>query len=294
MSYDAAETFVSIIGRCRYGLPKMTEIKTGSKITLSYEGREFDVIVIDPNGLGRNQPSVGFGFRMMEKYGGLSESTSSDWVTEESGFEGDRNPAAKLLKLPSSNTFRVTGITGLDGNEYFVLEVSDWVAAAADILKKPGKVKKPTLNGLIDFLSWFAIKGFYADAYAVLKGAYTEADSRAVSAWMQARLAGISRRNRYTKFLQDQGCEEWYEYANWTDYVYKGLFGMKKKQMVEDWELVEGTKTVGRNYIPEIEGLNAVAYCENQVIELFCGDLQQAHDDAVGFAKRKFNLDFSK
>lgn len=259
---------------------------------LTFEGRKFDVIVIDPHGLGPNQPSIGFGYRMMERYGGLSESTLSDWTMEESGFEGDRNNGSKLLKLPSGNVFRVTGIPGLDGNPYFVLEVSEWVAVAADVLKKSGKVKKSTLNGLIDFLSWFAVKGFYADAYAILKGFYSEADSRAVSAWMQARLAGITRRNRYTKFLQDQGCEEWYEYANWTDYVYQGLFGMKKRQMVEAWELVEGNRSIGRNYIPEVEGLDAVAYCENQVIELFYGNLQQAHDDAISFARRKFNLDF--
>ena len=267
------------------------KICVGSRVPFSYEGRDFEAIVIDPNGLGKNQPSIGFGFRMMEKYGGLNESTLSDWTIDQPGLGGDRNNAYKLLKLPSGNTFRVTGINGLDGNEYFVLEISDWVSVAADVLKKSGKVKKPTQNSLIDFLSWFAVKGFYADAYAVLKGAYTEADSRSVSAWMQARLTGISRRNRYTKFLQEQGCEEWYEYANWTDYVYQGLFGMKKKQMVETWELVEGAKVVGRNYIPEPEGLNAVAYCENQVIELFCENLQQSHDDAISFAKKKFKLD---
>jgi hypothetical protein len=102
----------------------------------------------------------------------------------------------------------------------------------------------------------------------------------------------ISRRNKYTSFLQQQGCEEWYEYANWTDYVYQGLFGMKKRQMVEAWELVEGSRAIGRNYIPEAEGLEAVAYCETQVIELFHQDLRQAHDDAVSFAKKKFKLDF--
>jgi hypothetical protein len=263
-------------------------ICVGSRVPLSYEGRDFEAIVIDPNGLGKNQPSVGFGFGMMEKYGGLPSSTSDNWL------EGLPNTANECLKLPSGSTFRVSRILGTDNNLYVVLEISDWVSVAADVLKKPGKVKKSTLNSLIDFLSWFAVKGFYADAYAVLKGAYTEADSRSVSAWMQARLMGISRRNRYTQFLQEQGCEEWYEYANWTDYVYQGLFGMKKKQMVEAWELVEGTKTIGRNYIPEPEGLNAVAYCENQVIELFCGSLQQSHDDAISFAKKKFKLDFSK
>ena len=67
---------------------------------------------------------------------------------------------------------------------------------------------------------------------------------------------------------------------------------MDKKQMVEAWELVEGKKSIGRNYIPEVEGLEAVAYCENQVIELFHSDLKQAHDDAISFAKKRFNLSF--
>lgn len=261
-------------------------IKPGQLITLEFEDREFEVIVIDPNGLGRNQPSVGFGFRMMERHGGLSDTTSSQWL------QGAPNTPEECLKLPSGKTFRVLRILGDNNNEYVVLEVSNWVSLAADVLKAKGKLKKSTLDKLIDFLTWFAVKGFYAEAYAKLKGAYTEADSRAVSAWMKARLEGIARRNNYTKFLQQKGCEEWFEYANWTDYVYQGLFGMKKKQMVEAWDLVEGNKNIGRNYIPQVEGLHAVAYCENQVMELFHDNLQQAHDDAINFAKKKFKLGF--
>lgn len=268
------------------------KVKVGQIIPIVYEGREFEVIVIDPNGLGRNQPAIGFGFRLMEKHGGLPEQTLSNWLTKKQGFEGDPNNDLQSLKLPSGKVFGVTQITGIDNNEYTVLEVSEWVALAADVLKKPGKIRKSTKDNLIDFLSWFAVKGFYADAYASLKGNYSEADSRAVSAWMQARLEGISKRNKYTKFLQEQGCEEWYEYANWTDRVYLGLFGMKKRKMVEAWELIEGDKSIGRNYIPEAKGLEAVAYCEKQVLELFHSDLAQAHDDAINFAKKKFNLDF--
>lgn len=273
---------------------KKFSVKRGQIIPLHYEGREFEVIVIDPSGLGKNQPSIGFGFGMMEKYGGLPQPTLSKWLTEKSSLEGDSNNEENLLKLPSGNNFRVIQIKVEDGNEYKILEVSEWVALAADVLKKPGKIRKATKDGLIDFLSWFAVKGFYADAYALLKGKYTEADSRVVSAWMQVRLGGISKRNKYTKFLQEQGCEEWYEYANWTDYVYLGLFGMKKCKMVEAWELIEGDKTIGRNYIPEVEGLEAVAYCEKQVLELFHSNLKQAHDDAINFAKKKFDLDFDK
>ena len=61
---------------------------------------------------------------MMDKHSGLSESTISDWVTEESAFDSERNIEYKSLKVPSGNVFRVTEISGLDGNEYSVLEVS--------------------------------------------------------------------------------------------------------------------------------------------------------------------------
>lgn len=55
----------------------------------------------------------------------------------------------------------MTGILGEDNNEYLVVEASDWAALAIDVLKKPGKVKKPTQNKILDFLGWFAVKGFY-------------------------------------------------------------------------------------------------------------------------------------
>ena len=42
----------------------MSGLKRGSLTKLTYEGREFEAIVIDPDGLGKGQPSVGFGFRM--------------------------------------------------------------------------------------------------------------------------------------------------------------------------------------------------------------------------------------
>lgn len=215
----------------------------------------------------------------MEKHGGIPEPTLSQWL------EGDSNSEVLSLKPPSGNALRVIQI-----NEFIVIEASDWMQLAIDVLKKPGKVRKSTLNKLLDFVGWFAVKGFYADAYATIKGKYTEADNRALSAWMQARLEGKTRRSRYTQFLQAQGCQDGVQYAIWTDYVYQGLFGMKKAEMVKVWELVEGDRTIGRNYIPEPRGLEAVAYCENQVIELFLGDLKQAHDDAIAFARRKFCL----
>ena len=269
-------------------------IKAGDLLMLTFEDREFEAVVIDPHGLGKNRPSVGFGYRMMEKHSGFPHQTLANWTTVECGFEGGPNNASKSLKLPSGKALRVAQISGQDGNEYSVLEVSDWFFLATDVLKNPGKVRKAGLNNLIDFVAWFATKGFYADAYAALKGRYTEADSRAVSAWMQARQDGRTRRSRYTNFLQEQGCKEGFEYATWTDYVYMGLFGLRKAEMVEVWELVEGDPKIGRNYIPKPEGLEAVAYCENQVIELHHKNLKQAHDDAIAFAKKRFKCDFSQ
>ena len=77
-----------------------------TKITL------FEVIVIDPHGLGRDQPTVGFGFRMMQNHGGLPEPTLSNWLTKESGFEGDSNNNVLSLKPLSGNRFRVIQILG--------------------------------------------------------------------------------------------------------------------------------------------------------------------------------------
>jgi len=259
-------------------------VERGQIVNVEFENREFEAIVIDPNGLGTNQPSIGFGFTMMARHGGLPQSTSSQWV------EGHPNTGDECLKLPSGNSYKVIRIFGLNNNEYFVLEVSDWVDVAVDVIKNPSKVRKPTKDKLVDFLRWFAVKGFYADAYATLKGSYTKADKRVLSAWVQARLGGITKRNEYTNFLHEQGCTKGFQYAKWTDYLYSGLFGMKKKKMIEVWDLVEGNKHIGRNYIPKVEGLKAVAYCEKQVIELFHSDLEQAHNDAIAYAKRRFTL----
>lgn len=50
------------------GVPQdVPVIRTGSLITVTFEEREFQSIVIDPNGLGRGEPSIGFGFRMAQK-----------------------------------------------------------------------------------------------------------------------------------------------------------------------------------------------------------------------------------
>jgi hypothetical protein len=254
-------------------------MKSGDRITLVYEGKEFDVIVIDPNGLGDGQPSVGFGFRMAEKYMGIPQSTLTDWAT---GLEDNTG-----LKLPSGKTLRVTDITGGDGNFYRVIEASDWFSAAVDLLVNPGRTGKGLRTKLGDFIGWFAVKGFYAESYVAFKGVYTARDSRATTQWLESRQLGKYARKQYTDLLQSEGCQS-FEYANWTDYVYDGLFGMKAKEMKDIWDVVDGNPSVARNHIPKAEGLDAVAYCEDMTVRVFANNLKEAHDDAIRLTKRKF------
>lgn len=254
-------------------------MKSGDRITLMYEGREFDAIVIEPNGLGEGQPSVGFGFRMAERYAGIPNDTLSRWVLD---LDGN-----KSLQAPSGKTFRVLDILASDNNTYSVVEASDWFVLAVDLLVNPGKTGKGLRTKLGDFISWFAVKGFYAEAYVAFKGVYTAKDSRATTQWLESRQVGKYARKQYTDLLQSQGSES-SDYAAWTDYVYEGLFGMRATEMKQIWEVMDGSSSIARNYIPKSEGLDAVAYCEDMVVRVFVDDLKESHDDAIRLTKRKF------
>ena len=108
--------------------------KTGDLVVVTYEDREFTAIVIDPNGLGEGEPSVGFGFRMASRHIGIPQQTLTNRVTQIEGVE--------VLKTPSGQTFRVTQIKGVDNNDYKVIEVADWFDLSMDILLNPGKIRK--------------------------------------------------------------------------------------------------------------------------------------------------------
>lgn len=257
----------------------MAGLKKGQLLTLAYEGRDFEVVVIDPNGLGTDQPSVGLGFRMAERHAGIPQSTLTDWVTDLEDF--------KALKPASGKLFRVTDILASDGNTYSVIEASDLFSLAIDLLINPGRTAKGLRTRLGDFIAWFAVKGFYAESYVALKGVYTAKDSRATTQWLEARQLGIPIRKLYTDLLQSQGCQS-YAYGNWTNHIYQGLFGMPAKEMKEIWDLVDGNKNVARNYIPETEGLDAVRYCEDMTVRMFIDDLTEAHDAAINLTKRKY------
>lgn len=255
------------------------QLRQGSLITLSYEGREFEVVVIDPNGLGPGQPTVGFGYRMAERYVGVPESTARGWVRE-SGIE-------KALYTPSGKPFGVRDIQASDGNTYSVVEASDWFAIAIDVLISPGRTGKGLRAKLGNFLNWFAVKGFYAEAYVALKGVYTAKDSRATTQWLESRQLGVPIRKIYTDLLQSLGCQT-FEFGKWTNHIYQGLFGKNAAEMRKVWDLMDGNPRVARNYIPRAEGLDAVRYCEDMTVRMFVDDLQEAHDSAISLTKRKY------
>jgi hypothetical protein len=79
-----------------------TEYRANQIVPLRYKRREIKSIIIDPNGLGPDKPSIGMGFRGMDRQIGISRQTLSDRVSE---IEEE-----KYLELSSGSTFRVMQI----------------------------------------------------------------------------------------------------------------------------------------------------------------------------------------
>ncbi|TVQ07437.1 MAG: hypothetical protein EA368_14255 [Leptolyngbya sp. DLM2.Bin27] len=261
----------------------MPEFRAGQIIPLRYKSREIKAIIIDPSGLGPDKPSIGMGFRGMDRHIGVPQQTLTNRVTQ---IEGVR-----CLELPSGKAFRVTQISADDGNEYLLLEASDWAALAQDWAKNPGKLRKPARDGLIDFLAWFAAEGIYAQAYTMLKRAYTREDSQRVQTWIMSRESGKPARAEWGWEVQEKDSRG--RYGFWTNYVYRGLFGMDATQMKEVWaNPVHGDARIARNYVPESVGLEAIAYCEKMVGFLDLDDIQQAHDLAIQATQVKFAKHF--
>ena len=256
-------------------------IRTGSLITVTFEEREFQSIVIDPNGLGPGEPSIGFGFRMAQKHIGIPRQTLADRVAG----SGDN----RYLKVPSGSRYRVAGIRGEDNNDYIVIEVSDWFDLSLDMLINPGRTTKATQEKIGAFLRWFAIKGFYAEAITALKGVYTGKSSRATTRWLITRQSGKPVRKTYTDLISEMGAHP-STYGKLTNKIYEGLFGLNAVEMRREWDLMAGSNRIARNHITEEEGLEAVKFCEDLVVRIFAGDIEQAHKDAITLTVRKFNL----
>lgn len=256
-------------------------LEIGQVIPINFKGRSFNAIIIDPDGLGPDKPTIGVGCRGMSRHLNISHTNLMRRVVQ---IED-----SKVLKLPSGKTFRVVQITGNDGNEYTAIEVSDWVQIAADWLKKPGKLRTAAKNGIIDFLAWYAAEGLYAEAYTFLKQTYSREDNQLVQQWLVAREAGKPPRREWAYAIADQGGESPFKYGQWTNYIYRGLFGMDAAEMKQVWaEPVSGSKAIARNYIPESQGLEMVAHCERLIPVLGFDDLEQAHDEAIRLTQMKF------
>ena len=259
--------------------------RSGQILPLRYKDREFKALIIDPNGLGPNKPTIGMGFRGMDKHIGIPQQTLTNRVTQIEGV--------KQLKLPSGNTFRVTQILGEDNNDYLIIEASDWVSLAMDWAKNPGKLRKPARDSIIDFLGWFASEGIYAQAYTMLKKVYTDQDSQTIHQWLMSREAGKPPRKDWSWEVREKDPKQ--RYAHLTNYIYRELFGMDASQMKAIWQNpVSGSRKIARNYIPEKEGLEAIAYCEQLISQLNLDDIEQAHDIAIQATRVKFKQFFSE
>ncbi len=256
-------------------------IQVGSLITVTFEDREFQAVVIDPNGLGRGEPSIGFGFRMAQQHIGIPRQTLADRVA------GSGNN--RYLKAPSGSRYRVAGITGEDNNDYLVIEVSDWFDLSLDMLINPGRTTKATQEKIGTFLRWFAIKGFYAEAITALKGVYTGKSSRATTQWLITRQSGKPVRKTYTDLISELGAHP-STYGKLTNKIYEGLFGLNAVEMRQQWDLMAGSSRIARNHITEEEGLEAVKFCEDLVVRIFAGDIEEAHRDAIALTVRKYKL----
>jgi hypothetical protein len=255
--------------------------KSGDIIRVPFGSRILEAIVIDPNGLAPEQPSIGMGFAKIDRHVGIPHNTLSDWVVEIEGL--------KYLKLPSGSTFRVVEITGNDGNIHFVVEICDWMTLAADLVKNQGKVRKTTINKVVDFIAWFAVDGFYAQAYVMLGIVYGQRTHDALQRWKEARGLGIPVRKQYASYLADRG--EISQIGKWTNIIYIGLFGCVAKKMIKIWETQAGRPDIARNHIPEEIGLQAVAYCERLVVTLDLDNLRECHKAAIELTRKKFRLD---
>jgi hypothetical protein len=220
-------------------------LETGQVIPIKFKDREFRAVVIDPDGFGHNRPTIGVGYRAMSRHTDVPVNTLIQRVVEIPDEEGDPNKAGKFLKLPSGKLFRVIQILGNDGNTYQVIEAADWVDLASDWAKYPGKLRAKARNGLIDFLAWFAAEGLYAEAYTFLKQTYTREDSERIQQWLVARQAGKPARKDWAYVIAEQGGSSPFKFGKWTNYVYRGLFGMDAAEMKKIWEApVSGSRHV--------------------------------------------------
>jgi len=276
------------------------ELHMGKRIEMKYKGELFEVVIINPHAFGSNKPSIGLGYRMQERRAGITHATLRNWLKmtrEENCDDFHETDTVQYLELPQSKKqFAVyhlpfdeadqkSGRGNLLNDYYKVIEASDFIDLCFNALAFE-KLSPLTKNKIADFLRWFTIEGFYAQAYAFIKGAYEAADSDALHKWLISRLTQTPERKPYAKFIVDLHQNP----AFWTNYTYLYLFGKIAAEMRIEWKTIKGAEQIARNHIPEAVGLEAVGFVERQVPEIYMEKLKEAHDTAICIARHKFKL----
>lgn len=96
-------------------------LEVGQIIPIKFKDREFRAIIIDPDGLGHNRPTIGLGYRAMSRHTDVPLTTLVKRVielTDETGETGEANATGKFLKLPSGKLFKVIEILGNDQKQW--------------------------------------------------------------------------------------------------------------------------------------------------------------------------------
>jgi hypothetical protein len=171
----------------------------GKLVDVVFEEKTIEAIVIDPDGLGEGKPTLGMGFGMTERHIGIPQNTLSTW-SKPKDLDGSKALAGQSLEThpnlflmsPSKKAYPLHRIVDENNREQLVIEASDWMELAADVLETPGKIRRTTQVKIIQFLKWFAVKGFYASSYTQLFGSYTLEDDSRVTA-LQQRLDYLER-----------------------------------------------------------------------------------------------------
>ena len=74
-------------------------VETGDLITVVYEEREFDAVIINPDGLGPGLPSIGLGFGQASRHIGIPQPTLTRRVrvSSKDGLEELETPGGKAV-----------------------------------------------------------------------------------------------------------------------------------------------------------------------------------------------------
>lgn len=274
------------------------DLKIGQKIEIRYNGHLLEGLIINPHAFGINRPSIGLGYRMQERCAGINHATLSNWakgtkrqelnfLTEEKVIEHLKLPRSGKKYAVLSLPFGDKKIVNQDFNQdyYKVIEVSEFIDLCFNVAFFEDVSSRTKLK-IKDFLQWFTVEGFYAQAYTFIKGSYDKADSEELQKWLVSRLLNKGDRKPYAKFI----IELHQNIAFWTNYTYLYLFGKIASEMRSEWNVIEGDWDIARNHIPEAIALEAVGFVERTVVEIYTGNLKEAHQLAIQIAIKKYGL----